>query len=435
MSKTARMMKDSGIEWIGQIPATWETRKNKYLLDFMYSGGTPTATNDSFYTDKDGTPFVSIADLTKSYLVTETAKCVTEEGILNKKLRTLPPGTLLYSIYATIGAVAELGINATISQAILALGINVRKVNKDFYKYNLLGMHDYIVSEVNSNSQDNLNAQKVSNFIFPLPPLPEQKQIAAYLDKKCGKIDSIIAGEETAIEKLKAYKQSLITETVTKGLDPEAPMKDSGIEWIGEIPAGWTLLRLKYLVTYNDEVLDEDTDETFCFDYIDIGSVEYGKGITDKQRMLFQDAPLRARRVVRQNDVILSTVRTYLKAIATIEDSDMPQIASTGFVVLRARGSKLSFRFLNYAVLSKSFISMVEANSVGVSYPAINASDVVSFSIPTPPLPEQTRIAAYLDKKCAAIDSNIASRQSLIEKLTAYKKSLIYEVVTGKKEV
>ena len=151
--------------------------------------------------------------------------------------------------------------------------------------------------------------------------------------------------------------------------------------------------------------------------------------------MIFKDAPSRARRIVKKDDVIISSVRTYLRAIARIEESEIPQIASTGFVVFSSKPQKILPRFLFYAISSESFVGKVEANSVGISYPAINASQIANFKIPLPPLPEQESIAKMLDSKCTQIDSLIAEKESLIADLTEYKKSLIFEVVTGKRSV
>ena len=207
-------------------------------------------------------------------------------------------------------------------------------------------------------------------------------------------------------------------------------MKPSGVEWIGDIPQEWDIYKLKYLVTYNDEVLDEKTDSDFEFDYIDISSVEYQKGIVSLQRMRFSDAPSRARRIVREKDIIISTVRTYLKAVASIGFLTFPQIASTGFIVLRARNNKALSKFLHYAVLANSFISMVEAHSVGVSYPAINASDVVKIPISIPTLYEQKVIAEFLDRKCAEIDSIIGKTKATVEEYKALKQAVITQAVT-----
>ena len=151
--------------------------------------------------------------------------------------------------------------------------------------------------------------------------------------------------------------------------------------------------------------------------------------------MFFKDAPSRARRIVKKDDVIISSVRTYLRAIARIEESKIPQIASTGFVVFSSKPQKILPRFLFYAISSESFVGKVEANSVGISYPAINASQIANFKIPLPPLSEQESIAKKLDSKCTQIDSLIAEKESLIADLTEYKKSLIFEVVTGKRMV
>ena len=207
-------------------------------------------------------------------------------------------------------------------------------------------------------------------------------------------------------------------------------MKESGIEWIGEIPENWEDLRLKYLVTCNDESLGEDTDPDFEFAYVDIGSVEYGKGITQRQHICFAESPSRARRVVREKDVILSTVRTYLKAVAKIDGYTTPQIVSTGFAVLRAREGKVVPDFLNFAVLSDAFVSLVEAKSTGISYPAINASDVVEISIPVPPIDEQKRIAKYLSNQCARIDAVIEQTRASIEEYKKLKQAVITQAVT-----
>ena len=207
-------------------------------------------------------------------------------------------------------------------------------------------------------------------------------------------------------------------------------MKDSGITWVGDIPESWESKRLKYLLTYNDETLGESTEPDFEFDYIDIGSVEYGKGITQLQHMVFKDAPSRARRIVKTDDIILSTVRTYLKAVAAIPENDTPLVASTGFIVLRALQNKVTPRFLNYAVLSNAFISMVEAKSIGISYPAINASVVVDLSIPVPELSEQNRIVSFLDSECSRIDAVIEQTRASIEEYKKLKQAVITHAVT-----
>ena len=213
MAKTYDTYKDSGIAWIGNIPSGWSTIKNKYLYSLLYSGGTPTASEGKFYAE-EGCPFVAISDMSTTEYVTETKKHLTEDGIANKNLKILPSGTILYSIYATVGVVSELMIDATISQAMLAIELK-SKINKSYYKYNLKAMKDYIFSQANGNTQFNLNAEKVSNFVFCFPPLSEQQAIASYLDEKTSQIDSLIALKQEKITELKDYKKSIIYESVT----------------------------------------------------------------------------------------------------------------------------------------------------------------------------------------------------------------------------
>lgn len=204
-------------------------------------------------------------------------------------------------------------------------------------------------------------------------------------------------------------------------------MKDSGVEWIGKTPSGWNLSRIKYLCTYNDETLKETNDPDEEIEYIEIGFVTLEKGIIKTEKILFLDAPSRARRIARHGDIIISTVRTYLKAIALVHADHY--IVSTGFCVLRPK-KNVDNRFLKYFCSSELFTNQVSACSVGISYPAINASSLVALHAIYPPFEEQLKITNNLDKKCFQIESLITNVQSQIEKLKAYKQSLITEVVT-----
>ena len=204
--------------------------------------------------------------------------------------------------------------------------------------------------------------------------------------------------------------------------------KPSGVEWLGEIPTHWEVRRLKYLATVNDETLPENTAPNMEITYVDIGNVDSVKGITGAEHLVFEDAPSRARRVVRQGDVIVSTVRTYLKAITRIESTNANLIVSTGFAVIRPR--QLDDTFVTYALSSPSFVERVVAHSVGVSYPAINASDLACFDVVFPPVPEQRAIAAFLDRETAKIDALVSKKVRLIELLQEKRTAFISHAVT-----
>ena len=211
-------------------------------------------------------------------------------------------------------------------------------------------------------------------------------------------------------------------------------MKDSGIEWLGRIPSHWDVLRLKYLSSINDEVLNEKTDPSFELFYVDIGGVDQNRGIVASEELVFETAPSRARRIVREGDVIIFTVRTYLRAIAPIKLSESNLIVSTGFAVIRPSLPLVS-NFAPYALRASHFIESIVANSVGVSYPAIDASKLSCFSISTPPIEEQQEISSFLDRETAKIDTLITEIQEAIDRLKEYRSALISAAVTGKIDV
>ena len=205
-------------------------------------------------------------------------------------------------------------------------------------------------------------------------------------------------------------------------------MKDSGIEWIGQIPQGWHVDRLKYCADLDSEKLSEKTDPEYAFNYIDISSVTEYCGIGSTQEMTFDKSPSRARMIVHDGDTIISTVRTYLKAIAYIDGLE-DHICSTGFCVVTPN-EKLHPKFGYYLLQSDYFVQKIVSKSVGVSYPAISPTEIGNMSIAIPDPEEQTRIARYLDNKCAEIDALIAAKEKTNALLKERRQSIIYEAVT-----
>ncbi len=205
--------------------------------------------------------------------------------------------------------------------------------------------------------------------------------------------------------------------------------KDSGVEWVGDVPDHWETKPLKYLASHNDEVLPESTHPDFEFRYVEISDVDETHGVTNVQPVVFQKSPSRARRIARTGDIIISTVRTYLKAIARIDLSLSGVVVSTGFAVLRPQKG-VDAEFLAYAVKAPCFLDKVVAYSVGISYPAINSSDLVKLRLPLPPLAEQCAIAAFLDAETARIDALIAKQAALVALLQEKRRALISHAVT-----
>lgn len=206
-------MKDSGIDWIGQIPAHWEIKRVKDCILKTISGGTPQANNAAFYGDQ-GIPWVVIGDLSKSSTILDTEYKLTKKGVLDKNLKIIPKGTLLYSMYASVGYTSILGIDATINQAIIALFVN-KKLNNNYLKFSLNAYRPEILKEATGTTQVNLNAEKVKNIKIVHPPLNEQFKMVDYLNNFDIAIKKQIRIITKKIELLKEYKQSLIYEAVT----------------------------------------------------------------------------------------------------------------------------------------------------------------------------------------------------------------------------
>ena len=209
---------------------------------------------------------------------------------------------------------------------------------------------------------------------------------------------------------------------------------NSGVEWLGDVPAHWEVRRLKGWLGVNERVLSEETDPEYRFDYLDIGSVETGRLAEEPTRIRFEDSPSRARRVVRCGDTIVSTVRTYLKAVWHARDAGADLIASTGFAVLTARGDAIP-GFVSYCCQSDSFTNRVTAESVGIAYPAIAESKLATLKVCVPPTSEQAAIARFLDHATSHIDRYIRAKSKLIALLEEQKQAIIDEVVTGRIDV
>ena len=428
----SREMKYSGIPWIGEIPNGWSTIQAKFYCKSVYAGGTPDSNNMDYW---DGDIPWLPSGACQDCVVKEAKKFITQAGFDNSSTKLIPPYTTIMAMTgATCGNVGYITFEACANQSVVAY-IKRSNLFSKYLFYALLSAREYILTYQTGGAQAGINVQNCKNFIVPYVPIAEQQKIASFLDGKCAEIDEMIALQEKIVEELKAYKQSVITEAVTKGLNPDVPMKDSGIEWIGEIPEHWEVGRMKNLCNQNPNSLSEKTDKDIEFDYVDIGSVSFEKGVFNTEHYKFSEAPSRARRKANFGDFIMSTVRTYLRAIDVIDTQEKANyIYSTGFAVLTPK-AHISYKFLSYISKSQYFLEQVTTLSRGINYPSINSTDLMTICVAHPSIEEQIQISDYLDKRCTEIDNLISIKLSKIDSLKEYKKSIIYEYVTGKKEV
>lgn len=426
---------DSGIEWIGKIPQNWNVRKLFGLLKSIGSGTTPKG-NDSYY---DGDiPWLNTGDLTDSY-VNIIGKTVTDIAMTEcSALKLFDKNSVVIAMYgATIGKLGIITFPTTTNQACCVMSCSKSLYNKYLF-YVLYSARDYILTLSYGAGQPNISQETMKSFKLCCPDVVEQQKIADYLDKKCGEIDRVIETKKLVIEKLKEYKQSIITEAVTKGLDKSIPLKDSNIEWIGKIPQHWEIIKLKKtisLIADIDHYMPDTTDTGYSYlmtgDLKDIASkidFENCKHISDSD---YKDLSKKIHPVL--DDVIFARYAT----IGTVCYVDIQKdfLVSYSCLTIRPNSEKLFGKFLYYYLISDTFKIEVSQyiNSNTQSNVGLDSLQKVYMVLPNKT--EQQQIAEYLDKKCSEIDKAIADKEQIIEKFTEYKKSLIYECVTGKKRV
>jgi type I restriction enzyme S subunit len=270
---------------------------------------------------------------------------------------------------------------------------------------------------------------------IPVPPRAEQDQIVAYLRAQDAHVARFIKAKRDLIALLTEQKLTIIDQAVTRGLDPNVRLKDSGVEWLGEVPEHWEVKPLKRWVRLNARTLSEKTDPDFEFRYVDIGSVKAGRLVKELERIRFEAAPSRARRVLRRGDTIISTVRTYLKAVWYVNEDADDLIASTGFAVLTP-GSSVEPEYLGYVIQSTAFVNRVTANSIGIAYPAIAETVLGRFPVALPStVGEQQSIVAHIKTESAPLDDAIARAEEEIKLIREYRDRLIADVVTGQIDV
>lgn len=405
----ATKYKDSGIPWIGMIPEDWEVKRLKEIF------------SESKEKSIDGIGnLLSLSQYTGVKLKNETELAGTHEAESNEGYNIVHQGQLVMNIMlAWNGSYALSDYEGLISPAYCVFNFNIECVKRYFHY--LLRTSGYpsafkTMSRGIIDSRLRLYPEQFYTFPTILPPLPTQQRIADFLDRKCAEIDELAALQETMIAELKRYKQSVITEAVTKGLDKNVKFKDSGVEWIGEIPSAWGTIRLKFLCTIqtgNQDTQDAIADGEYPF-YVRSPLVEHSNKFSfEGEGILMAGDGAGAGRVFHHVFGKYAVhQRVYRLANFTSINSDY------------------LFHFL-----SSLFCKEMDRGSAQSTVPSVRLPMLQNFCICIPTTAEQRAIADHLDRKCAEIDELIAIKQQKIEALKEYKKSVIFEYVTGKKEV
>ena len=433
-------MKPSGIAWIGDVPESWNLLKLKYFSYLKGRIGWQGLTADEFI--DEGPYLITGTDFENGRIQFDRSYHISEARYAQAPEIQLQIGDLLVTKDGTVGKMAyvdELPGKASLNSHLLLIRPLEGKYHNRFLFWL---MSSSVFTGYTEYSQDgtimaSLSQEKIGNFLAYFPDLDEQCAIADVLDAQCAKIDRVIADIEKQIETLQKYKKSLITEAVTKGLDRSAPMKDSGIEWIGCIPAEWDCKKLKYIISESLQYGANEAGDDYREDYpryIRITDITEENTLKEEGKLSLPP-DIAAPYILRDGDILFA--RSGATVGKTFFYTTNCGLAAFAGYLIRARvnPSMALPRFVYYSTLGVGYENWKNTVFTQATIQNIGADKYAQFFVTLPKLTEQSRIVEYLDEKCTKIDDIIKNKQQQLLTVQQHKKSLIYEYVTGKKRV
>lgn len=426
--------KDSGIEWIGDIPKGWSVLRMKHYFYMKGRIGWQGLKADEFI--EDGPYLVTGTDFVNGKVCWERCYHISEERFNEAPEIHVQQGDLLITKDGTVGKLAlieEKPEKVSLNSHLLILRPVKGEINNHFVYWALQSVifKDYVGLASSGSTMASLSQEKIGEFPLILPTLSEQQIIVSYLDHKIGKIDASVSAINSQIDDLKAYRQSIISETVTKGLNPDVKMKDSGVEWIGEIPEMWKCTKLGWLYPNMGSGTTPDTNNLNYYseggyNWLQTGDLNDGV-ITDTSKHITELAVNeRGMRIYPSGSVV---VAMYGATIGKVGLLSIDTTTNQACCVLPITGN--IYNRYTFYVMQSSKMSLI-SKSVGGGQPNISQTIIKEHKIPVPPLHEQQAIASYLDSKTSKIDSVIKSLEVQLNDLNALKQSIISEAVTGK---
>jgi type I restriction enzyme S subunit len=416
--KKYQSYKSSGVEWIGEIPEKWELKRIKYLFTSIVEKSIDGSEELLSVSEKKGiVPRREIRDENEELTRSESL-----EGYLKVEKDDLVNNIML---------MWKRGLGFSNYKGIVSPSYSVFRLNKPNVPsyWNYLLRTDLYVTEYRRNSTGVIDSRlrlyddSFGEIYSILPPLSEQKQIVQYLDEKTDLIDKLISTKERKITLLKEQRTSLINQVVTKGLNPDVKMKDSGVEWIGEIPVGWGVFKMKYGVNHINQKGITSNDDI----KISPENVESMTGICFNYYSEYEGEGMR----FCKGDILLNKLRLYLKKIVFTE---VDGYSMGEMIVLRCM-ENLYNRFFYYLIFHQGLIDLLDSQSNGVKLPRVSPEIILNSLIPFPSINEQLQIVEFLDEKTKEVDEMVSLEQKKINTLKEYRQSLISEVVTGKIKV
>lgn len=435
----AEQMKPSGIDWIGDVPANWYMIKLKYFSYLKGRIGWQGLTADEFI--DEGPYLITGTDFENGKIQFDRSYHISDERYNQAPEIQLKVGDLLVTKDGTVGKMAYVDTlpgKASLNSHLLLIRPLENKFDNRFLFWLMSSsvFNGYTEYAQDGTVMASLSQEKIGNFIAYFPEITEQQAVADFLDKECAQIDSIAADLEKQIALLQQYKKSLITETVSKGLDKSVPVKDSGIEWIGEIPAHWDVEPIKYRVTFHNGDRGENYPtkselQSEGIPFINAGHLE-GDGLNMDNMDYISEEKYRIMGGVKlRSGDILYCLRGSVGKNAIV-DMNQGTVASS---LVAIRSVRISAEYLYYCL--NSHIEEVQRYwwDNGTAQPNLSADNLGKYKICIPPVEEQKAIVKYLNNICSQIDNLIIGKKKQFSTIQQHKKSLIYEYVTGKKRV
>ena len=424
--------KDSGIEWADKLPAHWNSVHLKWIST-IYAGGTPSKTIESYW--ENGTvPWINSGAVNQTYIL-EPSTYITKTAYENSSAKWIPKKALVMALAGqgkTKGMVAQLGIDTTCNQSMGAIIPNDLSYARYLFWW-ITSNYQNIRNMAGGDLRDGLNLEHLGNMNCPLPTYEETQKIANFLDHETAQIDSLIAKQEKLIELLKEKRQAVISHAVTKGLNPDAAMKDSGVEWLGQVPEHWTVSKLKHFVNVVDckHITAEFFDEGIPL--ASIGEVKGWKVNLSNAKLTnekYYQELIDGNRKPQVGDIIYT--RNATVGEASLVHAELPKFALGQDVCLIHIIQKLSSEYLLHFL--KSEIIKIQLNSamVGSTFKRINVDDIRNYVIVIPPIEEQECILKDLDQKIEKYDSLINFAVKQIQLMQERRTALISSAVTGK---
>lgn len=407
------------------FPGRWMRTKIGRVTTKVGSGATPKG-GAVVYQDH-GVPLIRSLNVHNDGFRSDDLAFISDNHARQLDYASVEPGDVLLnitgaSILRSAIAPPEIGV-ARVNQHVSILRPNTRVILPEFLHAWLISpiMHSFMYSQNVGSTREAITKEQILRFPVILPSLAEQQSISRYLGTKTAEIDGLIGKLARQVELLEQYRRELIAHTVTRGLDPDVPMKDSGIEWIGDLPEHWNVHQIKHLVAVRNVPAEPHLP------YLGLEDLVSFRGLNPEWDVEKAMSAERAGNLALPGDVVFSKLRVYLAKTMLI---DFPVRCTSELIVLEPKD--VDKRFLSYITKNQSFIGYLNTNSYGTRMPRMSPYTLVHSRIPVPPLEEQQHIADYLDQKTSDIDATIAAINKQIELLGRYRKQVINDLVTGK---